>query len=70
MTKKHYELIAEAFKNSRSLILEGENKPSTAYEELLLKGWETTARVMATQLSKTNLKFDRARFLEACGVEA
>lgn len=68
MTRKDFELIAYAFENSRTMILEGEEKPQTAHEELLLDGWKVAVNEMANQLAKTNARFDQDRFKKACGM--
>jgi hypothetical protein len=68
MTRKDYEIIAYAFKNSKGLILE-EGTPQNAHDELLLAGWKVTVLEMAYQLSRTSLRFDKDKFLKACGLE-
>lgn len=67
MTRKDYEIIAYAFKNSKISILTEKDKPTTANDKLLFAGWNVTVLEMALQLSKTNLRFDKDKFLQACG---
>lgn len=59
MTKKDYELIASVFQYTKE---QGINTLDTESVDI-------TARFMATTLKLNNPKFDRARFLNACGVE-
>lgn len=65
MTRKDYVLIAEVLKGSRPA-------PYTDLENLTSRNmwsiWRTTSRNMADALASDNPRFDRARFLEACGV--
>lgn len=58
MTKKDYELLAKAVK--RQFDFFGEN------ESVMTR----FAVYLATDLENTNERFDRKRFLRACGVEA
>jgi hypothetical protein len=60
MTKKDYQLIADALKLARSYYGEGDG----AY----LAGITTASLTLATALRDTNPRFDSDRFLEACGV--
>jgi len=60
MTKKDYELIAAAIKDNR------EYDPMECYAEAL----DDVARSLATALQRDNPRFDRDRFLKACGVDA
>lgn len=62
MTKRHFELIAETLRKT----LEREqslNSPSAG-------GVRMSARELADVLGSTNSRFDKERFLRACGVEA
>jgi hypothetical protein len=61
MTRKDYELIAGAIANLRGQQLDGGalTNPPTLRE---------VASELATELATTNPRFDRARFLTACGV--
>lgn len=58
MTKKDFELIANVFRNQYT----GHGSPEWVRESLAVK--------MAEALATTNPKFDRARFLAACGVRS
>jgi len=62
MTKKDYKLIASAFSERLSLAGKIQNKKSreTHYKEL--------AQTLAEKLATENPRFDRQRFLSACGV--
>lgn len=63
MTKKDYVLIATAIAASRGCKL-GED----ANTEWFRKGQADVAYVLAGALERENPRFDRARFLAACGV--
>ena len=56
MTKKDFELIADVFKYTQAA------NPS------MTKCLWHTAKNMATELASTNPRFNRERFLAACGV--
>jgi hypothetical protein len=56
MTRKDYQLIAEVFANLGQII---DIKETVAVD---------LARNLADALETDNPRFDRARFLEACGV--
>lgn len=58
MTRRDFELIAETVKG---LTLEG-SEPNEERRHV--------AESFAARLDDTNPRFDRARFLKACGVEA
>ena len=60
MTKKDYVLIARAF------VLAAEANDSTGYR---LARYDV-ARILCESLAMDNPKFDRARFLAACGVQS
>jgi hypothetical protein len=59
MTRKDYELIAEVIKTAR--------KVETG--EAVLVSVEHLANTLATELEIENPRFNRARFLSACGVK-
>lgn len=66
MSKKDFELIANIFasnKRSPKGLSEGEYRAACDEREWLVY-------VFAARLSATNPRFDRARFLRACGVES
>lgn len=59
MTRKDYALIAKAINRARGYeTLEREHK--AGYVEL-------TAEILAAMLEDDNPRFDKARFIEACG---
>lgn len=62
MTKKDFELIAEA-------IRQGRNEPTSTTNSTYNRGWSdgagAVASYMADALATTNPSFDRARFLAA-----
>jgi hypothetical protein len=60
MTRKDYELIAETIRTARKV--EGNNG-------VVLVSVEHLANTLATDLEIENPRFDRARFLSACGVK-
>lgn len=67
MTRKDYQLIAEAIREARSISPGAVVvAPSTRYHD---DGVDTAARYLASALERDNPRFDRARFLKACGVE-
>ena len=59
MTKKDYVLIAAALKSARD-----------AEYLIQSQGVDTAARHICSVLADENPKFDRARFLAACGVQS
>lgn len=60
MTKKDYELIATA-------ILESKNDMQD--HPVRMAGANQTARRIASYLAKDNPRFDRTKFLKACGIQ-
>jgi len=65
MTKKDFELIARALTDARHYIPGREPKE---HVRELLAGIDYSAEFLADALATTNPKFDRAKFLSACGV--
>lgn len=59
MTRKDYVLIAKSIKQTRDMFADG--SPST-------KAIDIAAMELATVLKSENQRFDRQRFLTACGV--
>jgi len=59
MTRKDYELIARAFKIANGSIKVAEYDAKTALD--------LTSAILADSLEKTNPRFNRDRFLVACG---
>ena len=62
MTRKDYVLIAQAIKNQIEMSIKFEEEESQA-------GAENIARDLADALQADNTRFNRARFLDACGVK-
>lgn len=69
MTKKHYEAIAAIIKSTytNAKLYNGINYRDTAHERC--ETLETTSIRLADFFAQDNPKFDRERFLEACGVQ-
>ena len=63
MTRKHYELIARAIRDSRP------HAYGEGHERVESAQFDRTAVEVAIALSWENPRFDRERFLKACGVE-
>jgi len=63
MTRKDYILIAAAIAEARRQIPEGGAHATWEYVSN-----STVARVLAHSLASDNPRFDRERFLKACGV--
>lgn len=61
MTKKHFELIADALRNTRPD--EDELKQVNAWE--VVHQWERDLFAIAAALATTNPRFDRERFIFA-----
>jgi Mn-containing catalase len=70
MTKKHFEMIAEVI----AMMNLGVDKSTSAATKNHVAGIQcaraSIARELARQFSSENPRFDRARFLKACKVEA
>jgi hypothetical protein len=58
MTRAHFQLIADALKASTPLARDG---------EVAMRQWGLTVYELATRLAATNGRFQRERFLRACG---
>ena len=67
MTRRDYVAIAGAFMAARADIA---NKEPADAVETLKDGASYAAEHVADALAKDNPRFDRARFLAACGVQA
>lgn len=61
MTRKDFELIADAMKLASGSITVAPYDAQTALE--------LASTILADRLATTNPNFDRARFLKACGVK-
>lgn len=62
MTRKDFVLIAAAFKSA----METEHHTGGRH----IPGIDLSARYIATALAQSNQRFDRERFLKACGVQS
>jgi hypothetical protein len=62
LTKKHFDLVAGALAQARSLA--AARSPAPDVPELA--GVDTAAEALADVLAGTNSGFDRQRFLDAC----
>lgn len=62
MTKKDYELIAKAVYGSRM------QSDKLEWQDRFNEQHQMTARWLANVLGTTNPRFDRDRFMAACGV--
>lgn len=65
MTKKDYKLIAEVLRVQHTSL--GFLKPGDE-QDIWQAAIVCTARHLADELKQTNSKFDRERFLAACGL--
>lgn len=73
MTRRDFQLIAESLKKTRpahyterlNSIPEGE----LAWKRAECSVWNCVCKTIANDLSGTNPRFDRSRFLDACGVK-
>lgn len=63
MQKRHFEMIARTIKARMD---QGNSAPAMAWRKAAL---EEIARDFADELEQQNDRFDRDRFLTACGVE-
>lgn len=67
MTKKDYELIAGAlWRSDRALQLKDKDKVKRAARTEMMR---LIATDLCATLANDNPKFDRSRFLKACGIE-
>ena len=64
MTRKDYILIAAAIRTALEDIIREANRG------VLLPQFETLADAIAKALASDNPRFDRERFLKACGVQS
>ena len=67
MTRKDFELIAKVLKEARDSSMY--HVPNGS-ESPFIHGINNAAYVLANALATTNPRFDRARFLAACGVQS
>lgn len=66
MTKKHYEAIASIILGSYEVAQENEQNGFAIGEAERV---EILAKELATYFNQDNPRFDRTRFLQACGIE-
>lgn len=67
MTKKDYQRIAQALKDSKPFErFVTTNTPNDDYSAELFQ-WKVTIENITMTLHKDNPRFDKARFLAACG---
>jgi hypothetical protein len=64
MTRKDYELIARAFRITKETV-----RTDTLDPVMRTAGVNMAAKELAAALSRDNARFNRERFLQACGVE-
>ena len=74
MTRKDYELIAGSIRRFSKIYREEAENQENDLEILAnmrggLRALTLSANSLASDLSKTNPRFDGKKFLEACGVE-
>lgn len=62
MTKKDYELVARVLRDTEAACLRSQ-------WDAVWRDRGRVAEAFADELASTNPRFDRARFLRACGVE-
>ena len=65
MTRQDFELIATTLRNAL-----GDAEYPQAHAAQSWRGVEATAYKFADTLDRHNVRFDKARFLRACGLEA
>lgn len=63
MTRKDFQLIADAIKEARTMF------PDTVSGDGARLGADAVAVELASRLRATNTRFDREKFLAACGVK-
>lgn len=72
MTRKDYERIASIIATNRALVTIEPPTAGNAIDNATLTGYvvalNDTALAMADMLAQDNPRFDRARFLKACGL--
>jgi hypothetical protein len=66
MTRKDYVLIAQGFADAKKHLEGLELPPHTI--GITLGGWDYSAKMVAAAFAADNPRFDRERFLTACGV--
>jgi hypothetical protein len=66
MTRKDYRLIATEFKGVQEFISKATKDKD--YQDGKYDAWYLLAVNLANSLAKANSRFDRKKFLEACGL--
>ena len=66
MTRKDYELLAKSLATLRIVYPDG--TPVNDYDKGFEHGTKQAAQYIASALAGDNNRFDRERFLKACGV--
>lgn len=66
MTRKDYELIAAAFKRTKPYL---GGFSDSKLDQAALYGFKMAANTLASDLAAANPRFNRERFLTACGVD-
>lgn len=67
MSRKHFEAMASAIRAEISSV--GTMSGDSRYRAAFLDGVKDAARTFANVCSEANPRFDRDRFLAACGIE-
>lgn len=70
MTKKDYLLVADALNEAKPKVVDQAVKDATGIDEAIRIQWHFDCRLIAHALGFDNDRFDRQRFLKACGIEA
>lgn len=65
MTKKDFQLIADALSYAKP----SKTAKPTGYKHRL-EAWNNSVHTMADYLSVTNPRYDKQRFLVACGIDS
>jgi hypothetical protein len=60
MSKKHYQAIASAMRIT---------KPAHSTVCTTVQSWQQICQTLASVLAADNPRFDRSKFLDACGLE-
>lgn len=71
LSRKHYEAVAEIVADQSAYFADLSKHPANA--DLVIGGQRATSEIataLASYFAADNERFDRARFLKACGVTA
>lgn len=69
MTRKDFVAIAEAVKDSREALIASAMPTDSPMRRRTAQVFDSLSRTLADTCSKTNPRFNRSKFLAACGVE-